>query len=138
MNYTTTAAEGEGGLPLRRHSRVDFLQDLGHLLFDYPLDSSLLSIFVKIVTPDLLNKILLNLVINTDIIKKSPTKRTVNDLVKLYMTMAISIRIQELQDRPLRNRQNSRPLRSSIKEAHDRFLSRNLGFNIGGKGFMIL
>jgi hypothetical protein len=107
----------------------------GHLIFDCPLNSKLtaLSIFLKIITPSLLEKILRNLVVEADIIKKSPTKRTANDLVKLYMTLAISIRIQGRQHRPLRNRHNSRPLREAVDEAHEHFCSRNIGVSIGGQ-----
>jgi hypothetical protein len=74
-----------------------------------------------------------NLIVNADIMKKSPTKRTANHYLKLYMTLAISIRIIGLQQRPLQNRQNSRPLRDAIDEAYAHFLSRDIDVSLGGK-----
>lgn len=61
--------------------------------------------------------------INSKLARK-PSNRLVVTLPMLYQILAISIRIQGLQNRPLRNQKNYRPLRNALEEARTHLIQR--------------
>jgi hypothetical protein len=91
--------------------KIDFI-------FDLPPNCSLVSIFVEIITPSLLEDIIENVNAKRALIKKKTSNLNVR---MLYVALAISIRIQGLQKQPLRNEKNGRPLREAYKEAKNHF-----------------
>jgi hypothetical protein len=79
------------------------------------------SLFLTIVDHHLLQDILSRLPPNALLIRRSPPYVFKPSLKHLYLTLAISIRIIGLQNRPLKNRPHHRPLREAIKEALSHF-----------------
>jgi hypothetical protein len=89
-----------------------------NILFRLPSGSSLLQIFLNIVSEELLDVIVNE--VNARPKNNSYDYFDIN-IRMIYQTLALSIRIQGLQNRPLRNEQHDRPLRNSIKLAIEHF-----------------
>jgi hypothetical protein len=109
--------------------------DYAFLTFKRLGNTSLLSIFLKIVTVQLMTKIIENINPDDFIMRFSPFWIIQPTIVDFYKILAISIRIQGLNKIPRENRKNNRPIRESIIEAVSHFQglygSRNvLGINI--------
>lgn len=81
----------------------------------------LLRIFLRFVTPDLVKIILQNLDPSNLAMDKSRGLYLKPTTDMYYETLAISIRIQGLQNRPIWNKENKRPLRDAVIEARDHF-----------------
>jgi hypothetical protein len=93
--------------------------------FNLSRSADLLDIFLHLITPQLLNKCISNLSKDKLIMgKKHPW--VINYTVKIgFLLLAIMIRIYGLQNRPLQNTKNDRPLRANISEAITHFLQLN-------------
>lgn len=83
--------------------------------------NSILSIFLTFVPTNLVTQILQNDEVRTMILAYSKYWSYSPSLKDIYLLLAISIRIQGLQNKPLRNSINTRPLRAAIKEARSHF-----------------
>ena len=97
---------------------------------------SLLQIFIEFVPRSLLEKIIPEFPPGDLLISKKRGYIFEPRVYHLYMSLALCIRIQGLQNKPQQNQQNGRPLRDAINSCRDHF--KTLVFNSKLPGIDIL
>jgi hypothetical protein len=106
------------------HERLDYIIppiDSRYISFKRVHSPNLSSIFVRFVTPNLLTKILEHMTNEDFVINKVRNQSHIPSVSELYITLAVSIRIQGLHNVPQQNTRHNRPLREAITEASEHF-----------------
>jgi hypothetical protein len=85
----------------------------------------LVTIFLQLLPPDLIHCIITAMNSHNPLWNHlDATKKCDKSLKSIYQMIAIKIRIQGLQNRPLNGRFNSRPIRTAALEARDYFVNK--------------